>query len=145
LSLIDKARDHARNSHDAGIYDLLQVRRRTFLVAREQLLDQTTTAFLLVANTDKLSILESRNMTKLLAQFNVAVWGVVINQVLPDHADGAFLSARRQRDQTYRHELDQEFGHLPRAVVPLLEQDAYGISALKTIGELLRTGWQPQP
>ena len=131
-----------RATHEAQSFNILGLGP----VDREwKLLDQTTTAFLLVANTDKLSILESRNITKLLAQFNVAVWGVVINQVLPDHADGAFLSARRQRDQTYRHELDQEFGHLPRAVVPLLEQDAYGISALKTIGELLRTGWQPQP
>jgi arsenite-transporting ATPase len=145
LSLIDEAKDHASDSHDSGIYELLQTRRRRFLVAREQLLNQTTTAFLLVANTDKLSILESRNVTKLLAQFNVAVWGLIINQVLPDNADGAFFTARRQRDQAYRQELDREFGHLPRAVVPLLEQDAYGIGALETIGDLLRSGWQPQP
>ena len=140
LSLIDEAKDHVPDSQDARINELLQARRRTFLVARERLLDQATTAFLLVVNTDKLSILESRNVTELLARFNVAVWGVVINQVLPDNADGSFLTARRHREKIYRKELDHIFAHLPRIVVPLLEHDAYGIASLQQIGELIRHG-----
>ena len=145
LSLIDEAKDHVPDSQDAGIHELLQARRRTFLVARERLLDQATTAFLLVVNTDKLSILESRKVTELLARFNVAVWGVVINQILPDNADGSFLSARRHRDKIYRQELDHLFAHLPRVVVPLLEHDAYGTASLEQIGELIRHGWRPHP
>ena len=137
LSLIDAARDQPPDSRDAQIHDRLQARRRTFLVARERLVDAATTSFLLVVNTDKLSILESRRVAALLGRFDVGVWGVVVNRVLPEDAEGAFLNARRAQERMYRTEIDQAFAELPRVAVPLLESDVRGVAALRRIGSLL--------
>ena len=137
LSLIDAARDQPPDSRDARIHDRLQARRRTFLVARERLVDTDTTAFLLVVNTDKLSILESRRVHALLDRFDVGVWGVVVNRVLPDEAGGAFLEARRAQERVYCTEIDHAFADLPRVAVPLLDSDVRGVAALRRIGALL--------
>ena len=137
LSLLDEPRDHEPGSRDARIYDVLHTRRRLFLAARERLVDATTTAFLLVVNTDKLSILESRKVATLLNRFNVGVWGVVVNRVIPDTADGGFLVARREHDRKYLREIDQTFADVPRLVVPLLEQDVHGVHSLRQVGALM--------
>ena len=142
LSLIDDAEDHERGSSSARIYDVLQARRRKFLVARERLLDEAMTAFLLVVNTDKLSILESRKVTDLLARFGVSVWGIVINRILPQEAGGEFFNARREQEQAYRAEIDGVFSYVPRVDIPLLEHDVHGIASLRRIGELLAQRWQ---
>ncbi len=137
LSLIDEARDLPPDSRDAQIHERLQARRRTFLVARERLTDPAATSFLLVMNTDKLSILESRRVARLLDRFDVGVWGVVVNRVLPEDAEGAFLEARRAQERVYRAEIEREFTHLPRVTVPLLDSDVRGVGALRRIGSLL--------
>ena len=137
LSLIDAARDQRPDGRDAQIHDRLQARRRTFLVARERLVEADTTSFLLVVNTDKLSILESRRVAALLDRFDVGVWGVVVNRVLPEDAEGAFLSARRAQERVYRTEIDHAFADLPRVAVPLLDSDVRGVAALRRIGTLL--------
>ncbi len=141
LALIDSPADHEPGSRDARIHDRLQARRRAFLVARERLLDQATTAFLLVMNTDKLSILESRRVRDLLSRFDVDIWGVVVNRVLPSAAGGDFLAARRTQERAYRAEIDRLFARLPRVAVPLLERDVHGTDSLRRVGELLRSGW----
>ena len=137
LSLIDEARDLPPDSRDAQIHERLQARRRTFLVARERLTDPAATSFLLVVNTDKLSILESRRVARLLDRFGVGVWGVVVNRVLPEDAEGTFLEARRAQERVYRAEIERDFTHLPRVAVPLLDSDVHGVGALRRIGSLL--------
>ena len=137
LSLIDAARDQPPDSREARIHDRLQARRRTFLVARERLRDPAMTSFLLVVNTDKLSILESRRVARLLHRFDVGVWGVVVNRTLPEDAEGAFLDARRAQERVYRAEIEREFAQLPRVAVPLLDSDVRGVAALRRVGNLL--------
>ncbi len=137
LSLIDSAEDLPSGSLGAHLDDVLQARRRKFLVAREQLTDTAATAFLLVVNPDKLSILESQRVAELLRRFDIPVSALVVNRVLPDSAAGDFLEARREQEQTYRREIDRVFGHLPRVVVPLLEHDVHGLDTLRRVGGLL--------
>ena len=141
LSLIEGAEDYTRGTQEAEINDVLQRRRRVFLVAQERLLDTTMTAFLLVVNADKLSILESQKMAELLSRFNVSVSGVVVNRVLPDEAGGEFLEARRRQEDAYRQEIDQVFAHLPRVVVPLLDRDVHGLDTLRRVGKLITRSW----
>ena len=73
LSRIDGAEDYEPGSGHARIDEVLRARRRKFLVARERLLDTTMTAFLLVVNPDKLSILESQKVHDVLVRFNVPI------------------------------------------------------------------------
>lgn len=139
LSLIDEPKGHDAASRDGRIQDRLEARRRIFLVARERLLDPSISAFLLVVNTDKLSILESQKVANLLGRFNLDIWGVVVNRVIPNTADGAFLDARREQDRVYMQEIDALFAHVPRLVVPLLEHDVHGMEALRQMGVLLQS------
>ena len=135
--LIDGAPDSPEDSRSARINQILLRRRRKFVRAREWLLDTTATAFLLVLNPDKLSILESRKALDLLEQFHVPVSAVVVNRILPDEADGEFLRARRLQEEKYRSEIDREFARLPRIVLPLLPHDVYGRETLRRLGQML--------
>ena len=137
LSLIDSAADYEAGSREARLNDVLQARRRTFLVARERMVDTTVTAFLLVLNADKLSILESGKIRALLARFDLPVAAVIVNRLLPDEAGGDFFRARREQEIVYRREIDEMFDDLPRIAVPLLSHDVHGLETLRQMGRLL--------
>ena len=143
LSLIDNTERHPTGSTVGTLDEILQKRRRKFIVARDKLLDATTTAFLLVVNPDKLSLLESQKVVTLLTRFKIMVSAVVVNRVLPDDADlqGSFLRARREQEQTYRRKIDTTFSQFPRIVVPLLQHDVCGIETLDSIGQRVINEW----
>lgn len=137
LSLIDGAEGSPNKSRTAQITQILTVRRGKFIRARELLVDATASAFLLVLNPDKLSILESTKALHLLGRFNVPVAAIIVNRNLPEDAGGDFLRARRLQEQTYREEIDREFGRWPRVCLPLLPHDVYGTDTLRQIAKLL--------
>ncbi len=139
LSLIDAPADHPRNSPEARINEVLQTRRRKFIVARERLLDTAGTAFLLVVNPDRLSILESRRVVETLARFDLPVASLVVNRVLPDTADaaGPFFDARRAQERAYLQEIEDVFPTLPHTFVPLRPDDVHGLDVLRAIGAQL--------
>ena len=139
LSLIDGREDHPRDSPEARINEVLQARRRKLVVARERLLDTAGTAFLLVVNPDRLSILESRRIVETLARFDLPVAALVVNRVLPDAAEasGAFIDARRAQERTHLREIDATFPALRRTVIPLRPDDVHGFDALRDIGAQL--------
>ena len=141
LSMIDGAEDHTRGSVEARVRTVLETRRRKFIVARERLLDTDTTAFLLVVNPDRLSILESRKVVDTLSRFDVAVASLIVNRVLPDDADarGGFIDARRAQERAYLREIDEIFSDLPRTLVPLRAHDVHGLDALRDFGAQLLT------
>jgi arsenite-transporting ATPase len=136
FGVIDSPEDHESNSPAAKINEILTARRRLFRGAREQLLDPAATAFLLVLNPDKLSILESRKALDVLTQFRVPVAGIVVNRVLPDEATGDFIEARRKQESAYRREIDREFATYGHIVIPLLPYDVNGLDALQKVGRL---------
>ena len=147
LSMIDGVqKEYPDESPSGRINEVLQTRRRTFLVARERLLDNETTAFLLVVNPDKLSILESQKVIQLLSRFKVDVSGLVVNRVLPadldDGRSGDFFRARRAQEETYLQEIDEVFARFPRVVVPLLRHDVHGVASLREVGAVLSQGWR---
>jgi arsenite-transporting ATPase len=139
LSMIDSHADHPRDSPEARINEVLQARRRKFLVARERLLDAAASTFLLVVNPDRLSILESRRVVDTLARFDLPVSALVVNRVLPDTAEasGAFVDARRAQERRYLQEIETVFPALPRTIIPLRPDDVHGVDALRAIGAQL--------
>jgi arsenite-transporting ATPase len=138
LSLVaEPPREYADGSRAARISEILNARQRKLRLARERLLDATATAFVLVLNPDKLSILESQKALASLERVHVPVAAVVVNRVLPDEADGAFVEARRRQELSYRSSIDREFARLPRTVLPLMPGDIHGLEALRRIGRLL--------
>jgi len=142
LSLIDAAQDHDADSLEGRINKLLTARRRKFIVARERLLDTSMTAFLLVVNPDRLSILESRKTVDTLQRFDIAVSSLIINRVLAENiaASGDFIDARRAQENDYLREIDKTFAGIPSLIVPLKAHDVHGLDVLRAIGiELLTT------
>ena len=95
LSLIDARADHPRDSPESRINDVLQARRRKFIVARERLLDAAGTAFMLVVNPDRLAILESRRVVDMLARFDLPRV-VAHRQPRPAGHRGCFRRVRRR-------------------------------------------------
>ena len=145
LSMIDAPQDYSKDGVARRLNEVLQTRRRKFLVARERLIDPSTTAFLLVVNPDKLSILESRKVVDLLHRFQIEVTSIIVNRVLPsevdDSATGGFLDARRKQEQSYRREINDVFARFPQIVVPLLRHDVHGIESIREIGRVLAQDW----
>ncbi len=137
LSMLDAAEDHDTGGRDAQLNDLLQARRRTFVRAREQLLDASHTAFLLVLNPDRLSVLETLKAHDILTRFSVPVSGLIVNRVLPDDADGQFLEARRRQEARHLEEIDRVFATLPRVRVPLLPDDVHDMDTLRHLGRTI--------
>ena len=107
LSRLESAADHEPGSRDAQLDDLLQARRRKFIHARGQLLDLAQTAFISVLNPDRLSVLETARAHEILRRFSIPVTAVVVNRVLPEDADGAFLAARREQEARYLAKIDR--------------------------------------
>ncbi|MEX2527789.1 MAG: ArsA family ATPase [Gemmatimonadota bacterium] len=133
LSIIDGVADAPENPRDRQIHETLLTRRRSFTRARRLILDPETTAFILVLIPEKLPILESRKTLAFLREHKMAVLGIVVNRVLPEEAEGAFLRARREQEARYLEEIDSSFAGLPRFRVPYLPQDVEGVAGLETV------------
>ncbi len=144
LSRLETAADHEAGSRDAQLDDLLQTRRRKFIRAREQLLDRTRTAFVSVLNPDRLSVLETVRAHEVLRRFKIPVSALVVNRVLPDEADGAFLAARRQQEARYLSEIDRVLAGIPQVRVPLLPDDVHDLDTLRALGRRI-AGGDPAP
>ena len=142
LSQLDTAEDYKTGSVEERVNALLTARRRKFTAAREYLLDNSVSAFLLVLNADRLSILESQKVATTLSRFDISVSALVINRVLTStiSASGEFIDARRSQENQYLKQIDDIFCGLPRTIVPLQPHDVHGLEALRGIGaELLKT------
>ena len=139
LTLIEAPQDHPAGGAEAGIAERLNARRRLFQEARAALVDGAATAFLLVLNPDKLSILESGRTADILSRFGVPVSALVVNRVLPSEADGAFLDARREQEARYLKDIGDRFPDLPRLSLPLRPCDVSGREAIAEIAALLRS------
>jgi len=66
----------------------------------------------------------------LLRRFGIEVTSVIVNRVLPDDADDAFLATRRERERSHLDDIDHRFHDLPRPCVPLAAGDVVGLEAL---------------
>ena len=139
LSLLDTTRTHEPESLEGRIDSLLAVRRRKFIRARDQLRDPARTAFVLVINPDRLSILEGQDVVTTLGKFDMLVNSLVINRVLTEEtpASGSFIEDRRSQERTYLDQIEHDFSGLPTIIVPLRARDIHGLNALRTLGEEL--------
>jgi arsenite-transporting ATPase len=137
LSLVETPADRQIDTRAARLTELLTARQQKLRRARDLLLDSSATAFVLVLNPDKLSILESQRARQDLAQAGLPVAAAVVNRVLPEDADGAFVEARRRQEAPYLAEIEREFADVPRVILPLQAKDVQGLAALRALGTLI--------
>jgi len=137
LPLVDTPTEDAEDRRASKLNAILVARQRKLRVARDLLLDPAATAFYLVLNPDKLSILESEKALDSLSRVHVPVAGLIVNRVLPQEAGGAFLDARRRQEAPYLQEIERKFKGLPRVMLPLWPEDVHGLAAIGRIGTAL--------
>jgi arsenite-transporting ATPase len=119
------------------VLDALEARQARFRNARDIVTDPGRAGFLFVVVPERLPILETGRAVEALERYRIPVLGIVVNRVLPDHADGAFLARRREREQAYLRRIDETLGRFPRWRVPLDEEDICGPLALRALAKHL--------
>ena len=112
-------------------------RRRLFHRARRLLLDERTTAFVLVLVPERLPVLETAKAVAALERFGVPMAGLVVNRVLPAGPLGPFLEERRVQERRYLDQIRDRFDDLPSVQVPLFAKDVGGLDALRAVGSHL--------
>jgi arsenite-transporting ATPase len=112
----------------------LEARRERLQIVRARLMQARVAAFVLVLIPERLPIEETARALDTLASSDVHVAGLIVNRVLPDQPDGAFLGARRRQEQVYLDEIERRFARLPRLRLAQRESDVHGIGQLEAIG-----------
>ena len=111
----------------------LEVRKAKFETARRVLTAQSTTCFVFVLLPERLPILETERAVSTLEKYGIPVGAIIVNRVLPDHADGAFLERRRQREATYVDQIARTFDRYPQLHLGLQETDVVGLDGLRRL------------
>ncbi len=130
----------AAGSHgdqDDPVLQTLNERKRRFEKARQIVTDAGRTAFAFVIVPERLPILETDKAVRVLDKYGIPVGGVFVNRVLPEHAEGAFLERRREREGTYLDDIKSRFAAHDLRFVPLVEDDVVGVAALRDLGRAL--------
>lgn len=100
----------------------LRERRDRLRATRDRLL--TDAAFWLVLIPERLAIEETARALQTLEDHDLTVTGLIVNRVLPDEGEGAFVRARLAQQRERMAELTQRFGarrlltvaHAPREI-----------------------------
>lgn len=116
----------------------LEERKARFHRARQILTDAKRTAFVFVVNPERLPILETERAVRTLTKYKIPLGAVIVNKVLPQNVEGAFLAKRRERESTYLTEIADKFAAQLVFHVLLLESDVQGIETLRRIAEQLQ-------
>ncbi|MGI8315472.1 ArsA family ATPase [Halobacillus mangrovi] len=123
---------------DDPIYSILQNRKEKFAAVRKIILDEEQTGFAFVLIPERLPILETEKAIKQLGQHDLPVRTLIVNKVLPEHADGAFLEKRRKQEKTYLDEIEKRFTKQQLIRVPLFEEDVSDMEKLGVFAEHVR-------
>lgn len=108
---------------DDPIYDVLKTRQKRFKQARDVLLDGHKTGFVFVLNPERLPILETKKAIQLLDKYHLHVRTLIVNKVLPEEADGEFLTQRKAHEKQYLEQIEETFPDKHLLYVPLFSRD----------------------
>lgn len=123
------------------IYQSLQKRKNQFAKLREKLFNHKLCKFYFVLNPEKLAILETGKALKQLERDNIAIGGLIINRVLPDVADGEFLSERRMQEALYLRDIAERFRAYKHVQIPMFTRDVTSVDGLYVISEQLENAF----
>ncbi|WP_079528721.1 ArsA family ATPase [Halobacillus hunanensis] len=123
---------------DDPIYEILQKRKEKFSAVRKIILDEKQTGFIFVLIPERLPILETQQAIKQLDKYHLHIKTLIVNKVLPDHADGAFLQRRRKQEQDYLNQIQESFSNQQTINVPLFEEDVADMDKLSIFASHLQ-------
>ncbi len=123
---------------DDPIYEILQKRKEKFSAVRKIILDERQTGFVFVLIPERLPILETQQAIKQLDKHHLHIKTLIVNKVLPDHADGEFLQKRRKQEQDYLNQIKESFSNQQTVNVPLFEEDVADMDKLSIFASHLQ-------
>jgi arsenite-transporting ATPase len=91
----------------------------------------------LVCLPERLPIEETVRAEATLRDAGLRVGAVVVNQVLPDDAEGAFVASRRDQQREHLADIDRRLGHRQVVHVPQLPHDVRGPDDLAAVRDAL--------
>jgi len=133
----DHSEEDAGEDRFSQIRTTLLRRRRLFHRARRLLLEERTTAFVLVLIPERLPVLETIKAVEALERFQIPIAGLVVNRILPAGPLGPFLEERRVQERQYLDQIRDRFSSRPSVEVPLFAKDVGGLEALRAVGRHL--------
>ncbi|MBM7703761.1 ArsA family ATPase [Metabacillus iocasae] len=119
------------------IYEKLQERKKKFTAVRDVLLDSAITGYAFVLNAERLPILETKKAVHTLSHHQIHVSTVIVNKIIPAHADGAFMQRRRECEQPYLEEIHTSFTKQQVITLPLFEHDISTLTHLQAFSTIL--------
>jgi arsenite-transporting ATPase len=123
---------------DKDLRRTLLARRDRFALLRANIADPATTGFLVVTLAEKLPVAETLSLVRELDTLGVDLAGLVVNRRSPVD-EGAFLSARREVEESYISELERALAPVEIAQLPLLPGELVGTERLREFAQLLAT------
>lgn len=121
---------------DGRIRELLNRRRTRLAGFRQTLVDQTTTAFVVVLTAERLPVLETIELHVSLTRLGVPVGGMVVNKRIPSGL-GAFMETRRAQEAQYLQQLRAALPDTPLGEVFMAARDIVGREALAAFAAAL--------
>ncbi|WP_091462052.1 ArsA family ATPase [Acetomicrobium thermoterrenum] len=134
VKLLEKA---SGVKNDDPVLRILQNRKNMFEKAWNILSDFRQTAFVFVLTPERLPIFETERAIQYLEHSGIKVAGVVVNGVIPQAAEGAFMNKRREVQNRYIREIHGKFKEKVLAEIDLLDEDIWGMDNLRRIAEML--------
>jgi arsenite-transporting ATPase len=134
VKLLEKA---SGVKNDDPVLRILQNRKNMFEKAWIILSDFRQTAFVFVLTPERLPIFETERAMQYLEHSGIKVAGVIVNGVIPQAAEGAFMKKRREVQNRYIREIHGKFKEKVLAEIDLLDEDIWGMNNLRRIAEML--------
>jgi arsenite/tail-anchored protein-transporting ATPase len=116
---------------DDPVITRLRQQRDRLVEVRRRLREDAVVHLVLIP--ERLPIEETARALATLEEARLQVGAVVVNRVLPDDAEGAYLAARRVQQQRYLDELDRRFAGWPRVRVTQLDRDVSDARSLAAV------------
>ncbi|WP_417900338.1 ArsA family ATPase [Bacillus haimaensis] len=119
------------------IFEKLQTRKQKFAKVRDVLLDSAITEYTFVLNAERLPIIETEKAIAVLEKNDILVSTIIVNKVIPSHADGDFMKNRRDNEAQYLQQITHKFQKQEIIHIPLFEHDISSINHLEAYADVL--------
>jgi arsenite/tail-anchored protein-transporting ATPase len=125
-------------SRDDPVIDRLRARADRLTALRRRLHEDAVIH--LVCLPERLPVEETVRAEGTLRDAGLTVGAIVVNQVLPETAEGTFVASRREQQRAHLADIDRRLGHRRIVHVPQLPHDVRGPEDLLAIRQALRAG-----
>jgi arsenite-transporting ATPase len=117
--------------------ETLEKLKSTIDVARGELSDPESTAFVIVMIPEAMAVFETERLLSALNEYEIPCNHIIVNMVYPEIVDCAFCRARRTMQLENLKEIREIYDDFNITEVPLYEGEIRGIERLKELSKIL--------